>query len=321
VPFPTNPDSVVDPASARELMRIAKPQFNHNGGAVNFGPDHLLYIATGDGGEADDQGAGHTAQGNGQDTSNLLGKILRIDPQGNDAANGQYSVPLDNPFAPSGGAGGGQDGCLDGECDEIYAFGFRNPFRFSFDRKADLLIAADVGQNDIEEVDVVVSGGNYGWRHKEGTFFFDPNGDGPGFVTDVDPGVPPGLIDPIAQYDHDEGLAIIGGFVYRGDDIPRLRGRYVFGEFARTFSNDGRLFHLTSRRDPDRGDNLREIREFHLVGQDQLGLSLLGFGEDAHGELYVLANSTGTPFGETGVVLKVALPRGDDMNNDDRDDD
>jgi glucose/arabinose dehydrogenase len=288
VPEPGDPASVVDPGSARILLRIDEPQFNHNAGCLNFGPDEMLYISLGDGGAADDQGTGHSPQGNGQDTSNVLGKILRIDPQGNNSANGNYGIPADNPFV-------GQAGFVA----EIFAYGFRNPFRFSFDAQpggTGQLLVGDVGQNDIEEVDVVVAGGNFGWRVKEGTFLFDPNGADPGFVTANSPNQPPELIDPIAQYDHDEGLAIIGGFVYRGSAIPSLRGRYVFGEFARTFSNDGRLFFLQGST----------VREFRLVGQDALGMSLLGMGQDANGELYALVNGTGTPFGDSGMVLKIA---------------
>jgi glucose/arabinose dehydrogenase/plastocyanin len=299
VPEPLNQSSVVDPASARVLLRVDQPQFNHNGGAMNFGSDGMLYIALGDGGSADDQGAGHSARGNGQDTSNVLGSILRIDPQGTNSANGQYGVPADNPFFPEGVlTAGGQSGCLDGFCDEIFAFGFRNPFRFSFDIPTGNLYAADVGQNDIEEINIVTRGGNYGWPIREGSFCFDHNGNGTGFVTGVPVCGPPDLINPIAQYDHDEGVAVLGGFVYRGSSIPALAGRYVFGDyFLGAPVNAGRLFFLG-------GNNT--IFEFQIAGQETLGFSLLGFGQDAHGELYVLGNTTGIPFGVTGVVLKIA---------------
>ena len=286
VPNPRNPSSVVDQSTRRELLRIDEPQFNHNAGALNFGPDGFLYISLGDGGAADDQGVGHSPQGNGQDPSNVLGSILRIDPRGSNSANGRYGVPSDNPFV-------GQAGFVP----EIWAYGFRNPFRFSFDTRNGELWAGDVGQNDIEEVDVVTKGGNFGWRVKEGSFLFDPNGDQPGFVTERSPGEPEGLIDPVAEYDHDEGVAVLGGFVYRGDAIPQLRGRYVFGEFSHPETGVGRLFFL---------DPAERIREFRLVGQESLGLKLDGFGQDADGELYVLGNTTGTPFGETGVVLRIA---------------
>ena len=309
VPDPTNTAAVVDPMSARELLRIDEPQFNHDGGALNFGPDEMLYVSLGDGGNADDQGVGHVAGGNGQDPGNILGSILRIDPLGSNSANGQYGIPADNPFA-------GQTGFVE----EIFAFGFRNPFRFSFDSERGDLYVGDVGQNDIEEVDVVVAGGNYGWNLKEGSFCFDPNGDDPGFAFDADPcpNVPPGLklIDPIAEYntsadlENNEGRAVIGGFVYRGSEIPALAGRYVFGDYTRItetgVSNDGRLFYL-NKKNVVTGNRVKESRifEFRLVDQDKLGLAVLGFGQDAHGELYVLANETGVPFGETGVVLRI----------------
>jgi glucose/arabinose dehydrogenase len=308
VPAPGDPTSVVDPTTRRVLLRIEQPQFNHNAGALNFGADDMLYIALGDGGGADDQGPGHVSQGNGQDPSNVLGTILRIDPTGSNSANGEYGLPEDNPFFP-GGAGpfGGEAGCADGFCDEIFAFGFRNPFRFSFDKATGDLYAADVGQNDIEEVDVVVAGGNYGWRIKEGSFCFDPNGSDPGFVFDGDCGTED-LIYPVAEYDHDEGIAVIGGFVYRGSAIPPLRGRYVFGDLSRQFSaNNGRLFFLSKKNIVKRNRvKTSKIRELRLADQEGLGQSLLGFGQDAMGELYVLANSTGVPFGDTGVVLRIA---------------
>jgi glucose/arabinose dehydrogenase len=305
---PGNPLSVVDPASARVLLRIDKPQFNHNGGALVFGPDHLLYVSVGDGGGADDQdgpvtgGAptvGHGPNGNGQNGATVLGKILRIDPRGTSAANGRYGIPADNPFVTRAGF-----------APEIYAYGFRNPFRFSFDALTGALYAGDVGQNSVEEIDVVEAGGNYGWRLKEGGFFFDPNGPDPGFVTATDPGVPPGLIDPVAQYDHDEGIAVIGGFVYRGARARSLRGHYVFGDLARTFNKHGRLFVL-KRKELVRRDRAltSDIAELRLVDQSALGLSLFGFAEDAAGELYVLGNKTGVPSGTTGVVLRIAPPR------------
>ncbi len=295
VPEPLDDGSVVDPASVRVLLRIAEPQFNHNGGALNFGPDGMLHISLGDGGNADDQGDGHSEGGNGQDLGNVLGTILRIDPLGTNSANGQYGVPLDNPFIGDGPPFGGEQGCEDGACDEIWAYGLRNPFRFSFDRATGTMMIADVGQNDIEEVNFGEAGANYGWPLKEGTFCFDDNGDEPGFVVECDP-EPEGVTDPFAQYDHDEGLAVIGGFVYRGHGVPELGGRYLFGDFARTFAADGRLFSV--------GPTGR-IKELLLHGGAGLGLFLDGFGEDAAGEIYVLGNATGTPFEDTGVVLKI----------------
>jgi glucose/arabinose dehydrogenase len=296
---PGDPAAVIDPTSGRTVLSIAQPQANHNGGALTFGPDDRLYVSLGDGGAGDDQGPGHSPQGNGQDPGNLLGAILRIDPDGADSANGQYGVPAENPFFPGGpGPFGGPNGCLDGLCDEIFAFGFRNPFRFSFDAATGDLYAADVGQLFVEEVDVVRRGGNYGWPVKEGAFCFDPNGTGPGFVTDnPDPacGRPDlGLIDPIAQYDHNEGSAIIGGFVYRGSSIPELRGRYIFGDLSR-----GRLFAL------ERWDRLLDGQPgsgviAELQDRPDLSFSLFGFGQDASGEIYVLGSLSGA-----GVVLKL----------------
>ena len=283
---PKRPGSVVDPTSSRVVVRIEQPQFNHNGGDIAFGPDGMLYIALGDGGSADDQGAGHPNGGNGQDLSegNLLGKILRIDPEGSDSANGQYGIPEDNPFVDAPGA------------DEIFAYGFRNPFRMSFDTRTGRLYAADVGQNDIEEIDLVVSGGNYGWPIKEGTFLFDMNGDGPGFTTVNSPGAPAGLIDPIAQYDHDEGTSVTGGFVYRGNRVKDLRGTYVFGDFTASFAGpQGRLFHI------DQSGELAEL----IPASGPVGMFLTGFGQDRKGELYVMGQQGFAPVGATGQIFKL----------------
>lgn len=320
---------VADPRAAeprvsgarRVLLRIDHPQLNHNGGALNFGRDGLLYIALGDGGNANDQdktGGHNPATGNGQDRATVLGKILRIDPGRSGSPNGQYGIPRSNPFATRASQGG-TAGCADGVCDEIWAYGFRNPYRFSFDAGTGLLIVGDVGQNKIEEVDVVKKGGNYGWRYKEGRYFFQPNGtdgSGRGFVSDQNClGVPTaGLIDPVAQYDHDEGLAIVGGFLYRGKSLPALRGHYVFGDYAKEFAAaNGRLFHF-------KGNNLgkthpapRGISEVRLQGDVPVGLSVFGFGQDAQGELYLLGNTSGVPaprddqgrYRDTGVIRKL----------------
>jgi glucose/arabinose dehydrogenase len=303
VPLPADPAAAIDPASNRIVLSIAQPQDNHNGGALSFGPDDRLYISLGDGGAGDDQGPGHSPQGNGQDPGNLLGAILRIDPDGADSANGQYGIPAENPFFPGGpGPFGGPGGCLDGLCDEIFAYGFRNPFRSSFDSATGALYTADVGQRFVEEIDLVVGGGNYGWPLKEGAFCFDANGTGPGFVTDnPDPTcgrADLGLIDPIAQYDHDEGIAVIGGFVYRGSSIPELRGRYIFGD-----NRQGRLFAL-DRRDRLQEGDARPGVITELQKQPGLNFSLLGFGQDASGEVYAL----GMQFVDvsfTGVILKL----------------
>ncbi len=316
VPNPWNPGSVVDPTSVREIMRIDEPQFNHNGGAINFGHDGMLYISLGDGGGADDVDGqpfiggplvGH-GNGNGQNPANVLGSILRIDPSGSNSDNGQYGIPTDNPFVD-----------MPGYAAETFAYGFRNPFRFSFDMATGDLYTGDVGQNDLEEVDVVVAGGNYGWNVKEGSFCFDPNGPAPGFAFAQHPcpDEPTGLIDPVAEYntsdsltENEDGRAVVGGFVYRGSSIPGLVGRYIFGDFSQFtesgVNNEGRLFYLNKKNIvKDNRIKTSKIFEFTLYGQDELGFSLLGFGQDASGELYVLANEVGTPFGDTGVVLRI----------------
>ncbi len=315
VPNPGDSASVVDTASRRELLRVDKPQFNHNGGTLEFGPDGKLYLSLGDGGGADDsdgetfiagepsQGSivtfGHGVNGNGQNTGVVLGKILRLDPLGSNSANGKYGIPADNPFV-------GQTGFLG----EIFAYGLRNPWRGSFDTLTGALYMGDVGQNEIEEVDVVTRGGNYGWHFKEGRFFFGSAGTGPGYVARSDPGDPRDLKDPIAQYDHNDGLAVIGGFVYRGTRIPHLVGRYILGDFARTFQADGRLFYIRKREPVDYNGHIHRstIAELRFTDRDALHLALLGFAQDASGEVYVLANGAGVPFGTAGVVLRIAPP-------------
>lgn len=310
----------VDPGSRRELMSFGKNAGNHNGGTIAFGGDGYLYLGLGDGGNANDVGPSHLEPGgNAQNLSTPLGKMLRIDPlnptltagsANTVSANGQYRIPLDNPFQGPG------------QVAETFAYGFRNPYRFSFDR-SDLggtgdLIAADVGQRNIEEIDRVVLGGNYGWAVKEGEFVFyrsDPDGPGPLTAGSIGPRQPgtTGLIDPIQgtlgslQYDHTQGISITGGFVYRGSAIPQLVGKYVFGDLALRNAPprvDGRLFYA----DLETG----LIREFLLPdeagGRLPNGLTVHGFGEDAAGELYALV--TNTPANGTGgLVLQItAVP-------------
>ncbi len=289
-----NPLQIDPNVAPREIMRIDEPQANHNGGMLAFGPDKDLYISLGDGGNANDVGDGHNpTTGNGQDPSNVLGSVLRIDVAGNNSANGQYGIPADNPFVGGGGVA------------EIFADGFRNPFRFSFDKPTGDLIVADVGQNHIEEIDKVISGGNYGWHVKEGTFLFDPT---TGNVLSDSPGLPAGLIDPVAEYDHDEGIAVVGGFVYHGSAFPELDGKYVFGDFSQGFgSPSGRLFYA------DLATGL--IQELKIGLDDRaLGLFVKGFGEDQNGELYVMGSSLLGPTGSTGVVLElVPVPEPDTL--------
>lgn len=286
-----------DPDSERTILQIVKPQFNHNGGQIAFGPDGFLYISVGDGGNADDVGPGHTpGLGNGQDTSTLLGKILRIDVDG----DVPFSVPADNPFVGNAASR-----------PEIFAFGLRNPFRFSFDTGGQQrLFVADVGQNLFEEVDIVSAGGNYGWNVKEGSQCFDV--DNPDQVgascPDVGAAGEP-LIDPIIEYPHPgvnvgpAGISVIGGFVYRGSAIPDLVGRYVFGDFSTDFGQaDGSLF-VGEERD----DGSWELSELSVAGRTdgRLGRFILGFGQDEDGEVYVLTTENVGPFGSTGRVYRI----------------
>jgi glucose/arabinose dehydrogenase len=282
---PADPNRV-DPNSRRELLRIDEPQGNHNGGTLRFGPDGYLYVSLGDGGRANDVADGHVPGGNAQNLQRIYGKVLRIDVDANDSANGQYGIPQDNPFV-------GQDAVQ-----EIYAYGLRNPFTYSFDRLTGDLYLGDAGQNNIEEVDIIVSGGNYGWNIKEGSFWFDSVTANIGdVVTGPVRPVPPDLIDPVAEYDHDEGSVVIGGFVYRGSQIPALEGRYVFGDWGSFGTPSARLFTL----DP----NL-VITELQIGPEDRpTGFWLRGFGEDADGELYVFGSTVLGPSGDTGRMLKI----------------
>ncbi len=304
----TSVPGTVDPNSQRQIISFGKNANNHNGGTVAFGPDGYLYLGTGDGGNARDVGASHIEPGgNGQNLSTPLGKFLRFDPLNpaltagsadTISANGQYRIPTTNPFQGVG------------QVPEIYAYGFRNPYRFSFDRLSGDLIVGDVGQGTVEEIDRVILGGNYGWAVKEGDFLFDRN---TGLVGARSPGAPSGLIDPISgtlgtlEYDHGDGISITGGFVYRGSALPQLYGKYVFGDLALRNAPprvDGRLFYA----DLDTG----LIREFQLPefanGLLPNGLTVHGFGEDAAGELYALV--TNTPANGSGgiVYLLTAVP-------------
>ena len=293
-----NPD-VIDPATRREVMRIDEPQSNHNGCTLAFRPsDHYLYLSLGDGGAADDAGAGHNPTiGNGQDLTTVLGKMLRIDPldpaltstSGDPvSANGKYRVPISNPFVATTQPAN--------RVAEIYAFGLRNVFRFSFDAPTDKLVAGDVGQDHVEEIDLIEAAKNYGWNRKEGSFLFHSDGS-----VSPDPSPDPALTNPLAEYSHDDGIAVIGGFVYRGSGVLALPGKYIFGDLTAPGSSppSGRLFYL---------DDLTSatIKEFRIGNDDRsLGLLLKGFGQDANNELYVLADTNIGPTGTTGRILKI----------------
>ena len=245
---------VLDESSEEILLTV--PQFagNHNGGGLAFGPDGFLYAGFGDGG-------GSGAQQNGQDTTNVLATIVRVDVDG--AA--PYAIPADNPFA-------GNTECTQGvgtlACPEIFAWGFRNPWRFSFDRQTGELWVGDVGQNSWEEVDRVEISENYGWSQREGAHCFDPPTN---CSTDN--------VDPITEYGHDVGNSITGGYVYRGSDIPDLQGFYVFGDFV-----SGRIWAVAA--DSEQGTDPDELVD--------TSLQISSFAESNEGELYLLDFSAGT---------------------------
>ncbi|MBI5068060.1 MAG: PQQ-dependent sugar dehydrogenase [Deltaproteobacteria bacterium] len=248
----------LDPASEQIVLEVAQPFSNHNGGALGFGPDGFLYLGLGDGGSGGDPG------NRAQTLTTLLGKFLRLDVNGTGAG---YAIPSDNPFAAGPSCGLGVSPTL--PCPEIWAFGFRNPWRWSFDRETGRLWAGDVGQNAWEEVDVVERGKNYGWRIREGAHCYDPS---PGCPT---PGTVQNgaeVVDPVTEFDHSLGVAVTGGYVYRGSAIPALRGRYLFGDYG-----SGRVW----THDP----GAPGLQRADLLGA---GISLSSFGEALDGELYLV---------------------------------
>jgi glucose/arabinose dehydrogenase len=306
-----------DPASERIVLEVDKPQFNHNGGTLLFGPrDGYLYMSIGDGGGADDVGLGHVddwyaanAGGNGQDIQhNLLGNILRIDID----SGAPYAVPADNPFT-------GTPGCADG-CDEIWAYGFRNPYRMSFDLGgARDLFVGDAGQELWEEVSIAVKGGNFGWNVKEGTHCFSTDNpdesppECPDTVGAPHPRAGDPLIDPVIEYaNHHQpgglGATVIGGHVYRGRALPQFFGRYVFGDWSREFEEpDGSLFVATPRK-----KGLWHMEQLRIATSPtgRVGHYVLGFGQDLAGEMYVLTTDQTGPAGTTGKVYRLVRPSG-----------
>lgn len=245
----------LDTGSEEILLTVPQPNTNHNGGNVAFGPDGFMYIGFGDGGGAGDPGE------NAQDTTNVLGTIVRIDIGG----PGDYAIPADNPFA-------GNTECTNGSgtmpCPEIFAYGFRNPWRFSFDRDTGELWAGDVGQASWEEVDRVEISLNYGWDEREGAHCFEPTN-----------GCNTNNVDPVTEYDHGVGRSITGGYVYRGDTFPGLQGLYVFGDFA-----TGRIWSVPF--DSPIGTPPDPLAD--------TALSISSFAESNEGELFVLDFGNGT---------------------------
>jgi glucose/arabinose dehydrogenase len=314
----SNPNRA-DPASERIVLEVDDPQFNHNGGTLLFGPDDgYLYISIGDGGGADDIGLGHVEDwytanegGNGQDIQhNLLGDVLRIDVD----RGAPYAIPADNPFS-------GTPGCADG-CDETWAYGFRNPYRMSFDMAGSRrLFVGDAGQNLWEEVSIAVKGGNFGWNVKEGAHCFstdNPNetpAECPDAVGAPHPRAGDLLIDPVIEYQNEHnplggglGHVIVGGHVYRGTDLRQFSGDYIFGDWSREEEEpDGSLFVAKPRK---RG--LWQLQQLRIARSPtgRLGHFVLGFGQDPAGEMYVLTTDQTGPTGTTGKVYRLVRPSG-----------
>jgi glucose/arabinose dehydrogenase len=233
-----------DPESGTVLLTFAQPYANHNGGNLAFGPDGYLYIATGDGGSAGDP------QNNAQNLTRFLGKILRIDVNHKDSGT-EYAIPADNPYA----------GNRAGYRSEIYAYGLRNPWRFSFD-SAGRLWAGDVGQDAYEEIDIISKGGNYGWSAREGLHRYKN-------LSGIDPA---SLIDPIWEYKHKPDECITGGYVYNGAQIPALRGAYIYGDYV-----SGRIWSLWI-------DDQQTAHNDLLIDTQ---LKIASFGLDIQGELLI----------------------------------
>ena len=264
--FSADGGQTLDPATEEVILSVPQDFSNHNGGNIVFGPDGYLYVGFGDGGNAGDP------LDRAQDNTNLLGTMIRIDVDG----GSPYAIPsadAGNPFAanaicPRGFTVSGQ------ECPEIFAWGLRNPWRFSFDRQGGALWAGDVGQNAWEEIDVIIAGGDYGWDDREGAHCFEP-------PTDCDTD----SVDPVTEYDRSLGASVTGGFVYRGSAVPDLTGWYVFGDFI-----SGRLFAIPE--DSATGT----VPEVLL----ETGLAIAAFGESVDGELLVV-NYRGTIHRVVGV--------------------
>ncbi len=289
--------NTADMRSERVLLEVDQPQFNHDGGAIDFGPDGYLYIALGDGGAADDVALGHPPMGHGQDTTSLLGSILRIDV---DRGWPGYAVPQDNPFV---GDPRGRD--------EIHSWGWRNPWRMSFDRATGDLMVATNGQNLWEAVYEASEPGNYGWNILEGTHCFDTeNPNTTPAATFCDSVGPLGhdLQMPVIEYPHLRnqgdravaGISVIGGYVYRGSAIEGLQGDYVFGDWSLSFAQpEGQLLVADSPASKT-ADQLWDLSQLQVLDN-----YILGFGQDSAGELYVLTTSNTGPTGNTGAVHKI----------------
>lgn len=296
----SNPDIAdTTPTNIKTLLSFDQSETNHNGGWIGFSPrvgdDHNLYIATGDGGAGNDQGTGHIEPGgNAQNNTTLLGKMLRLHV---DPTTGTYTIPANNPFFGSATLK-----------QEIWAFGLRNPFRDSFDRTTGRMFIGDVGQDSREEVDVQQAGNpgggeNYGWRLREGTIA-TPTGNP---VVGGSP--PPGNVDPIFDYPHTTGQTVIGGYIYRGQQIPALQSVYVFGDYLGPEpGSTGKVFSLNY--DGTSASNFQDITSqlFPIpttVGNVNL-VNLSSFGEDAAGELYMTDIGNGNVYKISPMLVSAA---------------
>jgi glucose/arabinose dehydrogenase len=250
--------NAADPNSETEILRIPQPFWNHDGGTICFGPDGMLYIAKGDG------GAGNDPFNNAQNLQSLLGKILRIDVDHRDPGL-NYATPKDNPFVGIDAPGLASGKRTPITRPEIWAFGLRNVWRMAFDRKTERLWAADVGQNVWEEIDLIVKGGNYGWNLREGRHSFAPT------FSDK----PPGVIDPIWEYNHDTGKSITGGSVYRGQQVSQLEGYYLYADYV-----SGKIWGL---KYDEKSQRVTANRPIQYAGPP---LPVISFGEDEGGEVY-----------------------------------
>lgn len=247
-----------DPTFEEELLRIPQPYWNHNGGTICFGPDGYLYIALGDG------GAGNDPHNNAQNLQTWLGSILRIDVD-KKADGKNYGIPADNPFVGIVAAGAAPNRQVPLVLPEIYAYGLRNVWRMSFDRKTGRGWVADVGQNVWEEINLLEKGGNYGWNLREGKHVFTPAGSG----------TISGLIDPIWEYDHNVGKSITGGFVYRGQAVPELQGYYLYADYV-----SGKIWGLKY------DEKTKTVVANRPILHDKPSLPVISFGEDEQGEVY-----------------------------------
>lgn len=300
--------SVADPASERVILEIDEPDWNHNSGRLAFGPDGFLYMSVGDGGAFNDvgdvaRGRGHPPEGFGQRLDTLLGKVLRLDVD----RGSPYGIPKDNPYAD------GKQGLP-----EIFAYGLRNPWGMSFDRGGKHgLILADVGQDRWEEINVIVNGGNYGWRLREGFDGFDPKNPRSAPTNTVLVGADgKPFVDPVLTYktlrgrgtdSNAFGVTVTGGYVYRGKAMPSLVGKYVFADWSRSMAiPDGTL--LVATIPPGHAAGARwtveplALKEFP---NGRIKSYIWALGEDAEGELYVLANGINSAFGTKGKVFKL----------------